>query len=470
MDGIQSHHFRAPIDARSAEEVAGRVGELAVAFDPAAVAALHDQLAEQRALGIVDGLTRNLREGDMPREGVRRVSRWLCEHGWRREPVKIGIAMLGEVAEEPDRERLLLLGALDELTLYAAVALAKTWSYRGVFELARRVDGWGRIHAVERLKGCEDPGIRAWLLREGFRNGVMNEYLAGIAATTGDLYVALSDLAVDDALLDGAGDIFLALATGGPAEDLRHYPDALPALDRYLDLVAAAVPSLPRLSALTGIARILRKPYEGLDWPDGERERVAARIDQLLTRPAWGEVARACLADPADEYEFNRALASALHLGLPVRAEVVRHLRKHPNNAYVWQSILPRATAADVPELLAVAEEVLPLDALATGPGTTGGWGGEFEQDRTLGTIVNGLREVPGVGLSSISTALSNRVVWVRRAAVETLSAWAEAAPSQLPLAAIGWVREAAAREPDENLRTLMRDFLGSHPRRAGGV
>jgi hypothetical protein len=172
------------------------------------------------------------------------------------------------------------------------------------------------------------------------------------------------------------------------------------------------------------------------------------------------EIVRERLADPADENEFNRAFAGALRLGLPVRA-AIRHLREHPNNAYACQCILARATAAEAPELVSVAEEVLPLHTMATGPDTLGGRGSEFERDRTLGTIVNGLKEVPGAGLSLIRTAVSNRVVWVRRAAVETLRAWAEAAPSRFAPAATEWVSRAAAREPHDKLRMSMRKLLG---------
>ena len=56
-----------------------------------------------------------------------------------------------------------------------------------------------------------------WLLREGFRNEVMNEYLAHLAATTGDLYTALLDPEPDEALLDGAGGIIDALCAAGGA-------------------------------------------------------------------------------------------------------------------------------------------------------------------------------------------------------------------------------------------------------------
>jgi hypothetical protein len=150
------------------------------------------------------------------------VARHLTEYGSARNTVKLGIVVLGECGNESDRGLLLLLGAVEEFTLYAVVALIKTQPdrERAAYELARRVKGWGWIHAVERLEDTDDPEIKAWLLREGFRNDIMDEYLAHLAATTGDLYTALLDPDVDGALLEGAGGILAALALGGHAKDM----------------------------------------------------------------------------------------------------------------------------------------------------------------------------------------------------------------------------------------------------------
>ena len=59
----------------------------------------------------------------------------------------------GFVAIEDDRTLLLALGRHEEFTLYSAVSLQNREpnSERTIFELARKVDGWGRIHLVERL-------------------------------------------------------------------------------------------------------------------------------------------------------------------------------------------------------------------------------------------------------------------------------------------------------------------------------
>ena len=139
-----------------------------------------------------------------------------------------------------DRPTLEALGAHEEFTLFVAVALANLHAgEHALWELAKRVDGWGRIQLVYRMTETKDPEIRAWMLRDGFRNSVMDEYLAYTCAVAGGLLEALAPDHIDDALFDGASDIIAALARGGPAEDLFALPDREATVARWLDHVEA---------------------------------------------------------------------------------------------------------------------------------------------------------------------------------------------------------------------------------------
>ncbi|WP_431964303.1 hypothetical protein [Nocardia sp. bgisy134] len=290
------------------------IAEIVEAPGGAAIEVLHDQLADCRAFDLADDLVRELRSIDLPVEDVRSVARQLTERGTRRNAVALGIVMLGVVGDERDRELLLLLGGLGELTLYAAVALANSQPDRdrAVFQLARRVDGWGRVHAVQRLTGSRDPEIKAWLLRTGFRNNVMTAYLAHIAATTGDLRDALLESSVDDELLDGAADILDALIVGEPTTDIRNYPDALPVLVRYCELLTAAAPTLPRIRSVRTITELLNDSPPELDWTSDKVAALAADYSALMARADWSDMIRSELTEPQwGEFGFNPT--SAVH-------------------------------------------------------------------------------------------------------------------------------------------------------------
>ncbi|SMD21116.1 hypothetical protein [Kibdelosporangium aridum] len=433
-DGIRTHHFAVNDGTQAAVKIAEAISAIVESPpDLVAVQRLHDLIAEHDTLTIADPLTDRLLGAD--RDRVREVGRWLAEYGTRRDAVATGIVLIGLTGDERDRELLLLLGSMEDLALYAVVALGRTQSDRdmAIFELARRVRAWGRIQAVERLEGTTDPEIKAWLLREGFRNGVMNEYLAYIAATTGGLADALTESEVDDEVLDAAGDILAALSdVGGPAKDIRSYPEGHAMIDRYLAVVRHR-PSVSRIRAVLQLDQYLE---------DG-------RCEQLLTDLAWIGVVRRAL-DSADLDTFTDALWPAKQIGLKTADRIAAWLERYPCEWGLW------IWFRDAEDAVKTAERLLPLEDLVTGPALEHGFGPEFQADRALGLVVEreDVRSWP-----LVKTALSNRLIRNRIAAVRALKAWPR---DSLPADALPAVRAAAAIEPDNEIKSALTELLAA--------
>ncbi|WP_295092242.1 hypothetical protein [Ruminococcus sp.] len=96
------------------------------------------------------------------------------------EMVKFGLIIL-EILSEPDEQIknvVRILGLSDEFTLFSVFNMM-TWpnGNNEVFDLAQKVHGWGKIHAVARLEP-ETKEIKDWLLHEGIVNNVLAEYSA----------------------------------------------------------------------------------------------------------------------------------------------------------------------------------------------------------------------------------------------------------------------------------------------------
>ncbi|MEU7144958.1 hypothetical protein ABZ942_36335 [Nocardia sp. NPDC046473] len=456
-DGVSTHHFGT--GSQPVAELTDRI--LRHLDDPAC---LLQVFAEVQAVRVADDLVGELRSRSVPREKLRTAARFVVENATRREVAKLGIVLLGVSGDERDRELLQLLGTLDEFALFAVVALMNTQPdrQRAVFELAQRLDGWGRIHAVERLQGCVDPDIKAWLLRTGFRNGVMNEYLAHLAATTGGLYEALLEHDVDDTLLAGAAGILQALANGGPAADMHDYDDAVPAMHRFAELVAVAEPHLELLDAALTLEKLVYD--DDFDWPDGEPARLRARYTALLAQPRWRDVVLRELVPRGEDpeprsYTFATALSCAGRLGVDALPHALARLHIDRRNAYIWQWAIHHADANTVEQVVALAEELLPLDELASGPAESLGLGRGYEADRALEIIVGKLRDHPGIGQNLLSIALRGRIARGRRAALGTIDSWP---PQARPPAARDWITAAAACEPDAELREKMLAFLAT--------
>lgn len=456
LDGVATHHTRRDADPPAATAIADEVQEL-LSNLPSVPAfwQFHDRLAAVDTLGVADGLGTALRGRDLPRNRLRTLARWLVRNGTRRNAVATGVVLLGLAGDERDRDLLLLLGTLGDLTLYAAVALRRTQSdrERAVYLLARRVTGWGRIHAVERLRGTDDPEIKAWLLRDGFRNSVMNEYLAHLAATTGDLCDALSAPDVDDALLDDAGDILDALAIGGPAEDMADYPDGPAALARYLSLVLRRPPTLRRVVVVLRLGLFLDRAAR-LDWPHDAVARLRCACQSAAADPDWRDVVADALASE-DLDTFRRAIFPARKLGLPTCPAIRVRLRRDPTEPYLWQSLLNCPTG-DLAGSVALAESLLPLAELGAGPPSTDVLG-RSAADHALDCLVSFLRKHPGRGWPLIRAALGNPTVRNRNMAVHALAEWPRDAVSADMVAAVGAMADA---EPDEELRNRARTLL----------
>jgi hypothetical protein len=431
LDGPRALHFGIARDPSTVEAICDRVERLfSAAPDPLTVRLLHDYLTTCSPLDLADDLGTEIERRKLPANRLRTLGRHLAEHGIHRAPVKVGLVLLGLAGDSRDRELLLLLGTLDELTLYAGIALHRSQPDRdaAVFQLARRVAGWGRIHTVRLLRDTGDPEIRAWMLREGYRNTVMNEYLAHIAATTGDLHGALTANQVDDALVDGAGDILAALADseGGPAPGLSVYPQAVPVLARYARLLSSRSPTLGRLRSLLSLVAYLRRAPSAFPGWAADGQRLTARYEALLAEPHWGRVVLTHLSDPTRP-DFSAALWPADRLELRPITQVLAHLETSPPlHSFAWFWALRHCDPDQAERVAALAEPLLPsVPSQATA---------------VLEPLVVALKRFPGIGWPILRAGLAGSDAQVSRAARATLAAWPRRA---LPAEAVAHRHEA---------------------------
>ncbi len=393
------------------------------------------------------------------------LARWLCTHGTTRGVVKAGIAMLGVSGTAADAPLLARLGLVEELTLYVLVAFQnllddpEPW----IFDLAQQVRNWGRIHAVLRLKATTNPETQNWLLREGYRNGVMFEETAFVAATAGRLADALTG-EVDPALLDHAGDLLGALAMGGPAEDMSDYPDGAAALGAYLRWVEAAAPTVRCLRCLIGLEAYLQGVAETNPYLTAQQHsQLRLTCTSVLNRSPWVALVAAELH--CDDWDrVAQVVGAGWRFDLPVQAVLMSWLPRVPHSGYLWGVLVRNADRDGIVELVAQAATLLPLDAVRAGASNDLGFGAEYAADHCLQQLLQGLRDHPGVGWQAVEAGLHNRVVGVRNCALSVLEIWPR---DTWPPAASETLRAMLWKEPNANVRTriraLGRNGQGSH-------
>jgi hypothetical protein len=386
-------------------------------------------------------------------------ARWVCDYGTDRNVVKSGMALLGTSGSPDDVAVLRRLGLLEELSLYAIVALRRiaTDPEEIIFDLAQQVVGWGRIQAIRHLRNSQRPDVRSWLIRGGAENLIGTEKVALIAASTGHLREALEGPA-DEALLDGAGDLLRALALGGGAPgDMPAYGDEEPALSAYARHMSNATLSLKRLNHLIGLERYLRhRAAESSHLTPERRTELLAQFHTIVTRPEWMQLVQAKLLS-SDLQEVKQAMALATRFQIDDTEFALSWLSREPFDAYLWQSVLRRPNGDPLSAVLDLAERTIPLERLSTGAVDDPGFGPGYEADFALQLILLRLKRAPGLGWNLIRAGLNGRVNGTRSTAVAALAAWPR---ETWPDETAGLLRSLEWREPQASIRKAVRELL----------
>lgn len=401
------------------------------------------------------------------------LARALIRHSPDREPVKLGITLLGQFGNASDHHELLAIGTHDEFTLYALVALAHLGMDDAPWILAPKVHGWGRIHCIERLDSpIEDAARRRWLLTDGWRNTIMTEYTAAICARRGGLHDALANTPGDhpqlDTIIDAGANILAALCrSGGPGEDFRACHKCVENSTRLIELIDEhRAPRLEWYVLLRDIAAFARRvhsfpPKEAgaardLGWTPQACRAIVKSVQQLAQRPIWRERINAALSAPqtaANEQAFRTAADVAEDFRIdPFEARFERTAKGEDH--WYWLARTPHQDRFE--RVLALARNSIDLAAIASGPAECSGFGPSFAPHRTLDWILQELRRWPGSGPEFIRAGLMSPVVRNRMGAARALLALdpAQREPFLVDVA------KARALDPDEAAAELLDKVL----------
>jgi hypothetical protein len=365
MDGVMSHHFGSKKSKRAVKSIVAALQKLLGKDTAANREKLYVRMRISEVVGNVDDLLHALRLLPLHRHDVAEHARWLCREAAHREVVKLAIALLGEYGEPSDMPTLLQLARHDEFGLFSSVAIVKLAEdpREPLWEIARNAKGWGRIQAVERLAPIveDNEDIQEWLLREGFRNDIMDEYLAYTCAVYGKLEAALARTDVDESFIDAAAGLTTSLFIGGPAEDIHDYEPGARVIPRLLSLVETRPETLARAQ---WVARV-RSFVQG-EKPERRREQGWTRnLDDELLRRCGQYLSRRTLhwlIDDAVRSGGQNALCDAWLLAPDIGADLwdvmFDRLQTAAPDSYFVQELLGRSTPARAQQLLNWAESL----------------------------------------------------------------------------------------------------------------
>ena len=98
-----------------------------------------------------------------------------------KESIKFSLAVLLLMGVEKDVKAMEIIKTLalsDEFTLFCLDIITRLEnSNEEIFEIAKKVKGWGRVHSISYLESTNDE-IKDWLLEEGCHNEIDSAYTA----------------------------------------------------------------------------------------------------------------------------------------------------------------------------------------------------------------------------------------------------------------------------------------------------
>ena len=296
-DGVYAYHFHSVGEVETADAVLDALKVVLEDPTPDAFARFYDAVRSPAVIEYVDPLLERLvLTGELDPTAVKTMAMFLAMRAPDREPVKLGLALLGTLSGV-DKEELKVLTRLslcEEFTLFGAVALVQKMERptKRLWWIAKRVHGWGRIHLVRILANRVTPEIQRWLVAEGYANTVGVGYLACLCAERGELLSFLSVDEVDQDVLKGAGEILGGLTEPGQGEEMDDYADGAAAVERYLQhLQNSGATSLDRVLALVRILDFLEDEEADWDsrvavgWTLEKRKKHSKSIHGLLFKP-----------------------------------------------------------------------------------------------------------------------------------------------------------------------------------------
>ena len=172
MDGVTSHHMSAADSRQEATALLNLIRTYCTTPTYGNKLTIHEHLMQQSVLPLIDPLLKLLAETrDINTDRLFDLAKSFATESPDREPVKLGIALLGLRGDSANKEIFRTLGLHDEFTLYCAVAMMRSSEdYEAdLWELARKVHGWGRIALVERLDQHTKPAAEGMALARGIQ-------------------------------------------------------------------------------------------------------------------------------------------------------------------------------------------------------------------------------------------------------------------------------------------------------------
>lgn len=329
-----------------------------------------------------------------------------------RECVKCGLSLL-ELFNTDDNEELKnvirTLGLSDEFSIFVIFVMLR-WKdgNNEVYQLAHKIHGWGRVHAIERIEPETDE-IRDWLLKDGVHNTILPAYSALTCWQKSNAESVLKG-SPSRKEFSGIRDIIRGLLDEGPVSGISEIEDSAEMIAAFLNQARRIELNLEDYEAIWDIYT----HYENSQ---------NASIDSLCQGILASDECKNAVREAVKE---GRSIVLAQRLQVEYKADVLRLLKTEFDGKFHLCNLL-MGDAEYQSEVLDIFRQNLPLDEMKTYLTDSHGLGEEYKRQRQLESLVQELRRYPLEGIDFVETALQSAPVRTRNFGISALEEWVSA-------------------------------------------
>lgn len=380
------------------------------------------------------------------------------------------LAIMNVETDEETIEKVKILALSDEFTLYCLNILKNLKnSNEEIFEIAKKVKGWGRIYSIKYLKVTNDE-IKEWILEEGCHNYIIPAYTAYTCAKKINLVEILNEDKISSKKFNDISYLMNALLDEEAITGISNLEDRELLIERYLEKAKTLASAEEDYYAIITLKEYIKNNKE-------INSELIKICDEILNSEKTRNIVKELLKEG---YGYN----IAKYLGIDIDKYILEYLQDNPlKNPYIVFNISERE---NMEKLVSLIEKKLTLEKLEGVP--TDKFYSKNEKNkeyifldtiikklgnfgRTEGKFVVSVYPVDptasmdepenyiGIGENLIICALNSPYVDIRYNAVNTLESWKEKGYI-LSNEIIENIKKLEKLEVDEELKIKLNELL----------
>ena len=389
------------------------------------------------------------------------------------EVIKFCLCVLEIIKLETEKdtiEKVKILALSDEFTLYCLNILKNLKnSNEEIFEIAKKVKGWGRIYSIKYLKVTNDE-IKEWILEEGCHNYIIPAYTAYTCAKKINLVEILNEDKISSKKFNDISYLMNALLDEEAITGISNLEDRELLIERYLEKAKTLASAEEDYYAIITLKEYIKNNKE-------INNELIKICDEILNSEKTRNIVKELLKEG---YGYN----IAKYLGIDIDKYILEYLQDNPlKNPYIVFNISERE---NMEKLVSLIEKKLTLEKLEGAP--TDKFYSKNEKNKEyifLDTIIKKLgnfgrnegkfvvsvypvdptasmdepENYIGIGENLIICALNSPYVDIRYGAVNTLESWKEKGYI-LSNEIIENIKKLEKLEVDEELKIKLNELL----------